>query len=28
MKRTDPSCSGGTCFDTIGSFQVPVTASG
>ena len=28
IKRTDPSCSGGTCFDTIGAFQVPVTASG
>src|SRR5215475_584196 len=31
MKRSDasnPSCSGGTCFDTIGNFQVPVTDSG
>jgi endo-1,4-beta-xylanase len=28
IKRTDPSCSGGTCFDTIGSFQVPVSSSG
>ncbi len=28
IKRSDPSCSGGTCFDTIGSFQVPVSASG
>ena len=28
MKRSDPSCSGGTCFDTIGSFQVPVSSSG
>src|SRR5581483_6218538 len=27
IKRTDPSCSGGTCFDTVGQFQVPVTAS-
>jgi endo-1,4-beta-xylanase len=27
-RRSDPSCSGGTCFDTIGSFQVPVTATG
>ena len=27
MKRADPSCSGGTCFDTIGTFQVPVTAA-
>jgi endo-1,4-beta-xylanase len=28
IKRTDPTCSGGTCFDTIGPFQVPVNASG
>jgi endo-1,4-beta-xylanase len=28
MRRADPSCSGGTCFDTIGSFQVPVSSSG
>jgi endo-1,4-beta-xylanase len=28
VRRSDPSCSGGTCFDTIGTFQVPVTASG
>ena len=28
MKRTDPSCSGGTCYDTIGSYEVPVSASG
>lgn len=28
MKRTDPSCNGGTCFDTIGPFQVAVTDSG
>jgi len=28
MKRTDPSCSGGVCYDAIGSYQVPVTASG
>jgi endo-1,4-beta-xylanase len=28
MKRSDPSCSGGTCYDTIGSYQVPVTSSG
>jgi endo-1,4-beta-xylanase len=27
MKRTDPSCSGGTCFDTIGAFKVPVSSS-
>jgi endo-1,4-beta-xylanase len=26
MKRSDPSCSGGTCFDTIGNFQVPVSS--
>ena len=26
--RSDPSCSGGTCFDTVGTFQVPVTDSG
>jgi endo-1,4-beta-xylanase len=28
IKRSDPSCSGGTCFDTIGAFQVPVSDSG
>jgi len=28
IKRSDPSCSGGTCFDTIGTFQVPVNDSG
>src|SRR5579885_3420607 len=28
MKRTDPGCSGGTCFDTIGNFKVAVSASG
>ncbi|HMG84304.1 MAG TPA: endo-1,4-beta-xylanase [Terracidiphilus sp.] len=28
IKRTDPSCSGGTCFDTVGTFQVPVNESG
>jgi endo-1,4-beta-xylanase len=28
IKRTDPSCSGGTCYDTIGSYQVPVSDSG
>lgn len=28
MKRSDPTCSGGTCFDTIGNFKVPVTSSG
>jgi endo-1,4-beta-xylanase len=28
IKRSDPSCSGGTCYDTVGSYQVPVSASG
>src|SRR5579862_6769822 len=28
IRRTDPSCSGGTCFDTVGAFQVPVSSSG
>jgi endo-1,4-beta-xylanase len=28
IKRSDPSCSGGTCYDTIGSYQVPVSDSG
>ena len=28
IRRSDPSCSGGTCFDTIGAFQVPVGSSG
>jgi endo-1,4-beta-xylanase len=28
IKRTDASCSGGTCYDTIGTYQVPVTSSG
>ncbi len=28
MKRSDPGCSGGTCYDTIGTYQVPVTATG
>ena len=28
IKRSDPSCSGGTCFDTVGTFQVPVSDSG
>jgi endo-1,4-beta-xylanase len=26
--RSDPSCSGGTCYDTIGTYQVPVTNTG
>ena len=28
MLRTDPTCAGGTCFDTIGTYQVPVSDSG
>jgi endo-1,4-beta-xylanase len=28
IRRTDPSCSGGTCYDTIGTYQVPVSDSG
>ena len=28
IKRIDASCTGGTCFDTVGNFQVPVTSSG
>src|SRR5580704_17104262 len=28
IKRRDPSCSGGTCYDTIGTYQVPVSSSG
>jgi endo-1,4-beta-xylanase len=28
MQRQDPGCSGGTCYDTIGTYQVPVTATG
>ena len=28
MARTDASCAGGTCFDTIGAFQTAVSASG
>ena len=28
IKRSDPSCSGDTCYDTVGSYQVPVTDSG
>lgn len=27
IKRSDPACSGGTCYDTVGSYQVPVTSS-
>jgi endo-1,4-beta-xylanase len=28
IKRSDPSCSGGTCYDTIGAYQTPVSNSG
>ncbi|HEX8711527.1 MAG TPA: endo-1,4-beta-xylanase [Terracidiphilus sp.] len=28
MRRSDASCSGGTCYDTIGGYQVAVTDSG
>jgi endo-1,4-beta-xylanase len=28
IKRSDPSCSGGNCYDTVGTYQVPVTSSG
>lgn len=28
IKRSDPSCTGGTCFDTIGTYQVPVNDTG
>lgn len=27
VDRQDPGCSGGTCFDTVGAFQVPVSSS-
>ena len=27
VDRNDPGCSGGTCFDTVGQFQVPVSDS-
>jgi endo-1,4-beta-xylanase len=27
VMRQDPGCSGGTCFDTVGAFQVPVSDS-
>lgn len=26
VQRQDPGCSGGTCYDTVGTYQVPVTA--
>ena len=28
IRRSDPLCSGGTCYDTVGNYQVPVSASG
>ena len=28
IKRSDPSCSGGTCYDTIGTYEVPLNDSG
>ncbi len=28
IKRSDPGCSGGTCYDTVGSYQVPLSSSG
>lgn len=28
IARTDPSCSGGTCYDTVGSYEVAVNDSG
>jgi endo-1,4-beta-xylanase len=28
IARTDPSCSGGTCYDTVGAYQVSVSSSG
>jgi endo-1,4-beta-xylanase len=28
IRRTDSSCSGGTCYDTIGTYQVPVSSTG
>ncbi len=27
VQRSDPTCSGGTCYDTVGTYQVPVTAT-
>ncbi len=27
IKRSDPSCSGGTCYDTIGNYEVPVNST-
>ncbi len=28
IRRSDPGCSGGTCYDTIGTYQVPVNDTG
>src|SRR5579875_193527 len=28
MKSADPGCSGGTCYTTIGTYQVPVSSTG
>src|SRR5580658_3456778 len=28
IKRSDPSCSGGTCYDTVGAYQVAVADNG
>jgi endo-1,4-beta-xylanase len=28
IRRSDPTCPSGTCFDTVGTFQVPVGSSG
>ena len=28
IKRSDPSCSGGTCYDTVGTYQVAISDSG
>src|SRR6185437_11456673 len=27
VQRQDPSCSGGTCYDTVGTYQVPTTST-
>jgi endo-1,4-beta-xylanase len=27
VQRQDPGCSGGTCYDTVGTYQVPVSAT-
>ena len=28
VQRSDPGCSGGICYDTVGAYQVPVSATG